>query len=141
MFTLSCASAASDFCRESMTICWSLMVLALNSVARESSVVTVVLIVTRRSIDSSVCSNAAWLTGRPFWSSKHKRYKVMIGGRRRRIFRHDGNRHVHGHLACRFAAATRHRLGNAVGVKGSAHGNVSREVSSSVAQKRIKSQA
>ena len=64
MFTLSCASVASDFCKESMTICWSLMVLALNSVARESSVVTVVLIVTRRSIDSSVRANTAWLDNR-----------------------------------------------------------------------------
>ena len=43
---------------------WSLMVFALNSVARESSVVTVVLMVTRRSIASSLLSKAAWLDKR-----------------------------------------------------------------------------
>ena len=46
--------------------CWEYIIeLKLeNSVARESSVVTEVLIVTRRSIDSSLLSKAAWLVNR-----------------------------------------------------------------------------
>ena len=47
-----------------MTSCWSLMMFELNSVARESSVVTEVLIVTQRSIDSSLLSKAAWSVNR-----------------------------------------------------------------------------
>ena len=62
--TLSWESAASDFCKVSMTSCWSLMMFELNSVARESSVVTEVLIVTRLSIDSSLLSKATWLVNR-----------------------------------------------------------------------------
>ena len=46
IFTLSRESYSSDFCHVSMTTCWSLMRFELNSVARESSVVTVVLMVT-----------------------------------------------------------------------------------------------
>ena len=62
--TLFWESSASDFFKVSMTICWSLIWFELNSVARESSVVTVVLIVTRRSMDSSLVSKAARLINR-----------------------------------------------------------------------------
>ena len=74
--TLSWESAASDFCKVSMTSCWSLMMFELNSVARESSVVTEVLIVTRRSIDSSLLSKATWLVNRL--------YSLVFQGRSKR---------------------------------------------------------
>ena len=61
---LSRESSPSDFCNVSMTTCWFLMKCELNSVARESSVVTVVLMVTLRSIDSSLLSKAVWLVNR-----------------------------------------------------------------------------
>ena len=61
---LTWESAASDFCRVSMTSCWSLMMFELNSVAREKFGGYRGVIVTRRSIDSSLLSNAAWLVNR-----------------------------------------------------------------------------
>ena len=53
-----------------MTSCWSLMMFELNSVVRESSVVTEVLIVTRRSIDSSLLSKVHDIKVVEFWPQR-----------------------------------------------------------------------
>ena len=53
-----------------MTSCWSLMMFELNSVVRESSVVTEVLIVTRHSIDSSLLSKVHDIKVVEFWPQR-----------------------------------------------------------------------